>query len=403
MHADHPPPLYSPADLSPAYSPYPKVTERTLQRSSAAGPSRISPTGYFIRRNDDITLLLHGQDDDAQRPYIGPGALLEGSIILERTDRENVRAVELSIDGFLESRPLPGAHLVATVISISTPLYSANDSCCPNNLPFSHRFPSIFSYEGATYLLPPTCHIQFNYSELFAKCTYRITAKVLIRHPKPPFLRKEHRISVELDYHPQPVPSDPILENPSLFSTVKLCPEEWTQLPMTAAAADTAGPKELVCDLFVPSARIFCISDVIPFHLHVSGPVALMREMFQPVPRAFTHPFPSAGDFAVQVCIIRRITMRVGDKSARRSIVLGQGTLRPLPPAFRAGANNEAEALNWEGETCCTDPGTVGTFEGGLFTVKDSLAAEVSPPPGSSLRRAFAEYPIKLTASGWIT
>ncbi|KAJ6582954.1 hypothetical protein DFH09DRAFT_1437511 [Mycena vulgaris] len=397
------PPCYSPGNASPAYSAHPKSTERTLQRSSGVGPSRISPTGFFVERNDDITLLLHDQDERAERPCIGPGKVLSGRVILERTDRENVRTVEVKIDGFLESVPLSGARSVAPVISISSSLYSSEteSGCCPNSLPFSHRFPSIFSYEEAVYLLPPTCHIQFKHSQLFVKCTYRITATVLARYHMPPFIRKEQRVSVELDYHPQRVPSDPILQNPSLFATVKQCPEEWTQLPMTAADPPTSDG--LVCDLFVLSARVFRISDPIPLHLQVSGPAASLREMFRRGPKAFTHALHTTGDSPIQVYILRRITMRVGDRHARRSIVLGEGTLRALPPAFHEGVDAGAQTLSWEGEARCIDAATVGGFEAGLISVKDSIGAEISPPPGSALRRAFAEYPIRLTANGWIT
>lgn len=65
--------------------------------------------------------------------------------------------------------------------------------------------------------------------------------------------------------------------------------------------------------------------------------------------------------------------MRVGDKNARRSIVLGEGTLRSLPPVFREGASSGTEALSWEGEVRCAEDFTVGSFEAGLVTVKVRL------------------------------
>ncbi|KAJ7099968.1 hypothetical protein B0H15DRAFT_877217, partial [Mycena belliarum] len=403
MSPDPSPPLYISRSPSPAYSPFPKSTEQTVQRSSAAGPSRVTPTNYFIKRDDGITLLLSGQMDEAQRPSTGPGALLEGQVILERTDRENIGGVELKIEGLLESLPLPGAYSVVTVVAISDLLYhfsNDSDSCCPNSLPFSHRFPSIFSYEDVVYPLPPTCHILFSYPQLFVKCTYHITATVLMRHPMAPFFRKEHRVSVDLDYRPQPTPPDPMLENPSLVLTVKSCPEEWIQLPMTSTET-TVGPNNLACDLFAPASRVFRVSDSIPFHLQVSGPAALIGEMFRRRRHAFTHPPRSAEELPVRVYLLRRVIMRVGDKNARRSIVLGEGTLRSLPPVFREGASSGTEALSWEGEVRCAEDFTVGSFEAGLVTVKDSLAAEISPPPGSALHRAFAEYPVRLIENGW--
>ncbi|KAJ7634524.1 hypothetical protein FB45DRAFT_468898 [Roridomyces roridus] len=174
------PPEYSPKVFPPLYTPVPQSSESTLQRSSSAGPARIAASGYFVRRQDGITLLLHDQDGSAARPSIGPGAFLEGRIILELTDRDTVRAVELKIEGWIESLPLPGAHSSVRVVSISKVLYSPeNGNPCANSLPFSHRFPSIFNEGENVHLLPPTCQIEFNNTPFFMKCTYRITARVV--------------------------------------------------------------------------------------------------------------------------------------------------------------------------------------------------------------------------------
>lgn len=52
---------------------------------------------------------------------------------------------------------------------------------------------------------------------------------------------------MDLDYHPQTVPFQPMLENASFLSTIKLCPEEWTQLPISTA--DTPELDGLICDV----------------------------------------------------------------------------------------------------------------------------------------------------------
>jgi hypothetical protein len=68
--------------------------------------------------------------------------------------------------------------------------------------------------------------------------------------------------------------------------------------------------------------------------------------------------------------------MRVGDRHARRSIILGEGTLRALPPSFHDSEGlhpKNGQTLHWEGEVRCTDPATVGSFDAGLVIVKASL------------------------------
>ncbi|KAJ7457698.1 hypothetical protein FB451DRAFT_1047105 [Mycena latifolia] len=417
MSAYPAPPYYSPGRMSPDYTPVPSSTERTLERSSAAGPSRIAPTGCFLCRNENISLLLSGQDGSKDRPSIGPGALLDGRVILEGSDLESIRAVELTFDGRLESMPLLGAPSETKVASIYCSLFSSENSCCPRSLPFSIRAPSIFEQGSKMYLLPPSCHIEFHHAQLFVKCTYRITATVLTRNRLPSCFRKKHwqvthefwfvglrahvwshSVSVEVDYRIHHEPSAPVSENPSAFlSSIKTCPEDWTQL-------------------FLPSSRTFRASDVIPFYIQVSGPIAGLRELFSGGPRAFKHPLRSAANFPIQVYILRRVTMPVGERRARRSLVLGEGLSRPLPPTFHQGVVRNSFTLHWEGELRSTDPSIVGSFDAGAVLVKvyksftsvphlthrrhqDSIVAEISPPPGSSLRRGFAEQSISVVAA----
>lgn len=65
--------------------------------------------------------------------------------------------------------------------------------------------------------------------------------------------------------------------------------------------------------------------------------------------------------------------MRVGDRNARRSIVLGEGRSEPLPPIFHEPADHGEHTLNWEGEARCTDDDTVGSFDAGFVVVKVCL------------------------------
>ncbi|KAJ6573163.1 hypothetical protein DFH09DRAFT_1459640 [Mycena vulgaris] len=374
MTPDRSPPLYSPATICPTYSPLPKFTERTLQRSSAAGPSRISSTGYFISRSDDITLVLQGQESTRARPPIGPGGLIDGKLIIGRANLGSIRAVELKIDGLLESVPLAGADSKMTVVSISSSLYSYHDSCCPSSLPFSHRFPSIFEHGDDAYVLPPTCHITFDSPQLFINT------------------------SVELDYRPQAAPSSPIVDNLSFLSTIKQCPEEWTQVPVILG--DKGNGDALVCDVTVCSIgknlpclgrypySIFSCADKIR---SCESSSARDRERFNLLSTRQS-PSPSGWPLSGELQCVWANETRGG-----ASFWVKGPFAESLPPSTTMPIVH-GHTLNWEGEARCKDPATVGGFDAGLVIVKDSIVVEISPPPGSSLRRTCVEHPIRLTA-----
>lgn len=67
--------------------------------------------------------------------------------------------------------------------------------------------------------------------------------------------------------------------------------------------------------------------------------------------------------------------MRVGERNARRSIVLGGGAFFALPPAFHAGEGNHSrQTLTWEGEVRLSrSAAAVGSFDAGLISVKVRL------------------------------
>ncbi|KAJ7109626.1 hypothetical protein C8R43DRAFT_904724, partial [Mycena crocata] len=165
--------------------------------------------------------------------------------------------------------------------------------------------------------------------------------------------------------------------------------------------------------VFVPSTIIFRVSDAVPFHIQLSGSNTALQGMFSGEPGPFTHPLHPIQNSPIRVYLWRRVTMRVGDKNARRSIVLVEGTSHPLPSPFHRDAENanaNSHALNWEGQVHCTDIATVGSFDAGLVVVKvlrnihaynDSIVVEISPPAGSPFRRSFVEHRIKFTANAW--
>ncbi|KAJ7481613.1 hypothetical protein FB451DRAFT_132583 [Mycena latifolia] len=382
----HSPPAYSVGDSSPAYSVIPRATERTLQQSRRH--SRTPPNGVTLKCVGNVTLLLTGQEDNVEWPTVRGGTQLSGSVLLQNT--ANIKSVVLTIEGHLETNPLTGSYSYTNVVRITKTLYQGPPPSCPHNFNFTHNFPSTFRHsDGNAYFLPPTCYIPFESPLRFIKCTYRITVAVeSVRHRYTSFLTKNDSVSFELDHRPRTRPSQPLIQNPSLFDTVKRCPEEWTQCgPQIISIATNL---HVLCDLFAPSVGVFCVSEPIPFHLQLSSPEASLRRM---------HEFfqgPSTGSH-VRVYILRQIAVDVGDRIVKRNIILGEGRLRLL------STSEKGVALNWEGEARCRDPASVvGSFDcGPAVVVTDMLAVQILPPKGCPLKGASFGYAIKLTTNSW--
>ncbi|KAJ7263957.1 hypothetical protein C8J57DRAFT_1333232 [Mycena rebaudengoi] len=402
MATEAPPPSYG-SDVepsSPNYSVAPRSTERTLERSSFVGDSMSrTGTGMCLKTTGGATLLLHNQLDGVERPLAGPGKVIHGEILLERP--ETVRSVVLKIDGLLEYIPLTGVYSSIPIVAISEQLYSHTDSpaSCSSRLSFSTRFPSVYRYEGRTCPLPPACHIPFGNTVYFLRSAYHITAKVVsVRHKSAPFLTKEDRILFELEYHPNIRPPQPILDNPSLFKTVKECPEEWTQIPLTIGAP--AG-SNIVCDFFAPAVGMFCLTDEIPFHIQLCGPLPHVQQFLE---KYRTGPDGSTGcPFRVQ--IVRRITMDAEHRKATRQLTLGEATLHSVPPDIYGHSSSpdltRVASLHWEGRARCRDLSICGSINAGAVVISDWLAVEIAPLPGSPSQSPACEYAIVLTRSRW--
>ncbi|KAJ7075832.1 hypothetical protein C8R43DRAFT_373420 [Mycena crocata] len=106
------------------------------------------------------------------------------------------------------------------------------------------------------------------------------------------------RLSIELEHRQRTRPSRPRIPDPSLFSTIKACPEEWLQLPVDLTNGPNSGPSDVQFDvrlpfpplncnqtplcyqLFVPSVGVFGISEIVPFHLQLSGSIYSLQQLF---------------------------------------------------------------------------------------------------------------------------
>ncbi|KAJ7445149.1 hypothetical protein B0H11DRAFT_2087575, partial [Mycena galericulata] len=401
-----PPPVYSPSTSSPIYSATPRSTERVLQRGTFPGHSRL--TGTYIRREHPLTLVLDGQKENCCSPSFGHGALLNGTLLIESP--ETVVNVRFQFDGILESLSSTHGYSRLQIMEQSSSLYAKDPSQppCPSAISFSRRFPRTFKNNETNYPLPPSCEITLPGGSCL-KCTYSLAVTVLMaRHRVGPLFVKEKSISVDLQYRQRTRPSRPRISEPSLLSTVKICPEEWLQLPISLTMGPDARAADIQCDLFVPSIGVFASPEIVPFYLQLCGAAHSLRELL--LPRAKNNNRDRLPD-AIRVYLMRQIAVGVargGGTSATVNTILGESALRPLPPALHLPTNNSplraasfTDALSWEGEIDLQGI-TTPSFSAGTFGIMYLITVELRPPESSSVNRARYGYPIKLTTDTWV-
>ncbi|KAJ7091988.1 hypothetical protein B0H15DRAFT_834928 [Mycena belliarum] len=387
-----PPPSYSPLTPCPIYSTSPRSNEHTLQHTPLSGHARSTET--FIRTEDSITVILNGQKENTGRLTFGRGALISGSLLLESA--ETVTNTGIRLQGILESLSLSHGYSQLKIVDQSASLYPKEGSQmrCPSASPFSLRFPLSFKNNMIHYPLPPSCDITLP-GGAFLKCTYSLVVTVNVAlHRSLPFFTKEKSLALELEYRQRTRPSRPRISEPSLFSTIKTCPEEWLQLSVDLTVGPDSLASDIYCDLFVPSIGVFGVTETVPFHLQLSGSIRSLRELLL---RSRAVP-----DQSIRVYLLRQIVAA----EAKIRTVLGEGSLLPLPPDIdglpNVSLSKYEEAVSWEGEIQLRGI-TTPTFDVGTFRVMYLVAVELSPPEACSINRAHYGYPMKLTTDTWVT
>ncbi|KAJ6507277.1 hypothetical protein C8R47DRAFT_1066158 [Mycena vitilis] len=383
--ADLPP--YRPSAPSPVYSAAASSTERILQHTPL--PGRSQPTGTFVRNAHNMTVIIDGQKENSPLPSFGRAALLSGILLLEAF--ETVAAVNSKFEGVVEFLSLSHGFSRLKVVDEARSLYAKDGSHtrCPPSIPFAWRFPSTFENNGNHHPIPPSCDIPFPGGS-FLRCTYSLTFSVSVAlHRSVPFLAKERRLEDLTGARKFNDQNELASQSNWNIDNGTMCPEEWFQLPVELATGAGSRPPAVYCDLFVPSIGVFGTSETVPFHLQFSGSRHSLQNIFA----------NQEQNSIIRVYLLRQITVDpIGEKI---NTILGEGSLRPLPPLFGLPASTSHDALNWEGEVRLPDITTV-TFDIGTLSVMYLLAVELSPAGKASSKRAHYGFPIKVTTDTWV-
>ncbi|KAK0469272.1 uncharacterized protein EV420DRAFT_1258801 [Desarmillaria tabescens] len=389
------------SDPPPHYSCLPSQGEAIIDHSPRLG-SQI-PSGTFMKHRGNITVVLTEQKDGIATPSYGRGGNIQGGLLLERPN--DVSQAKLMIEGKLDIMGSSSGPRSVSTASRSITLWDCDrteNATCPTSLPFSLSLPLIFEDGGLSYPLPPSFHYYCSgIPGLLITSVYTFVVSVACaRRPRLLLRDKVETLRILFTYLPRTRPERPTLSIP-LFSGIKSSPEEWTQTLVTVKTKANARVCPVQCNLFVPSVQTFAISDIIPFHVQLSGPLTSLRKLFSTLPSSL------GVQNVLSISIRRQISVIVRGIRSYQTTKIGEGKIRSVPPYPKgcrypcSESTSQDDHLDWEGEVKCTSNVTVGGFSAAGASVKDYIVILLKPPPDSPFLSTEGYIPILLVTDTW--
>lgn len=266
---------------------------------------------------------------------------------------------------------------------------------CPSSLPFSFCLPLAFEDGGSSYPLPPTFQTAFTAipGSVVTSIYTLIASTTAVRRPIMLGFEKVSSMRVPITYYPRTRPERPPLYVP-LLSSIKSCPEEWYQVMVTVKAKGNYNVLPIQCNFFVPSVQAFSFSDVIPFHIQLSGPLFSLLMLF---PQRSTEY-----ETSISVTMHRQVVVKIQGRKSWQNQQIGVGAMRPIPPPPSHCDHDEEKSIDWGGEVKCKPTVKVGGFTASGVSVKDYILFSLEPPSNSPFLPARGHVPILLTTDSWI-
>ncbi|KAI0040044.1 hypothetical protein FA95DRAFT_1503395 [Auriscalpium vulgare] len=415
----HAPPIYTPSVEAPSYSLAPGPNEQLLAATSRL--NRPPPSGVFTRSSTTIALALRQQEEDADFPTYGCNGLMSGEIDLKCT--QGIHSVQFRVVGKLSLACSYGGSYNYRFLNFSHVIWKADRSSsavCPSMHTFEFTMPSTFrDFSGDSLLrvrpLPPSYEGTFSgTSDIYVKCHYSIV--VCVKFSKFGIWKTSKKLTVPFLHRPRTRPIQPILACPFPFlTTIKTLPEEWHEVVSSMSAKDDIELKEINCHLFIPAIQSYALTDVIPFYLHLRAPPESLHSfLYTTVPSSPKLKQLRSLDFSarpsVRVYLLRQVNATVREEQSTWSTIIGEGTLRFIPPADATSSSplrppsDGCETLDWEGEVKANPDVKAGTFKVGKFSVQDFIVLSLTPPnPATSpFEEHRHRYPVKLCTNSFL-
>ncbi|KAF8635979.1 hypothetical protein AX15_000143 [Amanita polypyramis BW_CC] len=417
-------PDYSPSTPAPAYSFEPSFGEQRLQLTPRHGRYHPPLTTSILRRLKKATLVLHGQETDAKIPSYGRNDEISGALCFD--DPANITDVTIKVRGAIETTATELGTKTRRQLDNTYNLWKrdATHILCPSQLPFSYLLSSIFMDDDREKHLPPSFH--FFIPGFYVKVHYWIIIEIArMGHWKVDLWPSVQRHSIPFNYSPRSRPGRPIVDTCCFLSGIKSLPEEWYQATAPLQTRLLRQPREpLYCHFFVPSSRIYGLSDTIPFHIQLNGPISSLQQFFPPdalhritsADSAISNPPIPLKDKTnskkkaskehrsyVRVILIRQVAITCDGGKAWQNSNIGEGVIYPLPPPpirdVCLGAREES--LDWNGHIRCNKDVTSGSFATSLVQAQHFLSLVFTPPEPRTFVELTINIPIKFVSDSY--
>ncbi|KAG6828053.1 hypothetical protein H0H92_009514 [Tricholoma furcatifolium] len=410
---------------TPTYSAEPRQSER---RIALVDRLRARPTGHFVKKskNGDAQLRLAGQEDnsDIDFPIFGAQSRIDGLVELFKPD--NVTSVDVKIEGRLLLKEIAegGSTYVKSCLASDTLWRKESvNGVCPRTLSFSLSLPATLTHEDKTYhdeslsasstdiqrkTLRPTWVYRDSRSSTFPHpIAFAIKVscfgKLCVNFPNTLVVYiliynvDTRTISTPFKYRPRSRPATP-LPSPLIASRHGFIESpEWT-CHQCEIRPKTREIQPVKIKLYLPTSRIFCKSQLIPFHLTFESSSQSLT--------SFLPYCPTAGFIrrkqATSIQLMRQSTVDV-----RNAVISGTKTDMWRIDCIGEGVfRHTADGPTWtafSGEIKISDTVTVTGFKVAGLNVKDCILLSMTPPdpqrsPFADLRQLI---PVKLTTDAW--
>ncbi|KAJ6596338.1 hypothetical protein DFH09DRAFT_1407508 [Mycena vulgaris] len=314
--------------------------------------------------------------EGSEVPVYGREAPITGAILIE--EAVSVSGVILQVQGKMEVTVMERGSMAATTVRDRYILWpEGRGLSCPPTLSFSVVLPATFRSDNhAEHQIPPSYNITL--PGFFAKSVYSLRISVTRNTHGFEFLSLAKTMLVPFRYicglrAPRQLPRT----SHDFLRDVKINPADWRQTSLPLSTLPTISAEGIQLSLFLPSAQVCHVKDVIPFHLQVTASFSLLQQL----QRDHGGSTP-----AIQSSIQRDIIVQMHGCPSKRTIGIGYGNIW-LSAREEAGTRAQRTAvLDWDGELRCNSDVLIGAFDGGLIKVKDFVVVEISLPGIGSIR-----------------
>ncbi|KAH9841351.1 uncharacterized protein C8Q71DRAFT_325791 [Rhodofomes roseus] len=414
-------PAYRPSSFarspaSPVYTPEPQAYEQRL----ALNRVRERPSTEFVKQSKTggLSLRLSEQEDNATLPAYGCGDSVEGTVDLAKPESAN--CVEVRVEGSLRLKEIAegGTTSHKLCLSVVTLWNRETDRRpCPASLPFSLTLPTTFSDGKETYPLPPTHQARLPGVPGFDATIEYIVCAAVHKGKSSSLLRiGSSTVCTPFVYYPRSRPAVPLPRAARQLSggyPTFLDSPEW-RCYRSIMAPKVAGLNDILTKFYVPAARVFSLSEPIPFYV-VFASSAISLAAFLPLGPTTTRLSgrqPTRVQLLRQTNVDVRYVMPVGpgavaEHYSRNEVVFGTKTdiwqtVEIGEGAFRHMGDG-ADWICFAGELRVNSQIKLGGFKAGGLSLKDYLVLSMTPPdpsktPYSELRQVV---PVRLTTDSW--